>query len=119
MDGQWYALYPSALSDQLIRFYDLLRALLGVLDHRIRQPVRLQLVGMMSAQLAPVRFDDVLIAVARRGFEDFVGLLELLRVADARLRAGVRIVEGAAADAQHRLDLRKLEGRHAEAAGDS
>ena len=48
--------------DQLVRFDDLLSALLGVLDHRLRQAVGFQLVRVVTAQLAAIRFDDFAIA---------------------------------------------------------
>ena len=68
----------AALADQLVGFDDLLGALLGVLDHRLGQAVGLELVGMMAAQLAPIGFDDLVIARRRQWFPAPVGLLELL-----------------------------------------
>src|SRR5438874_4896759 len=46
--------HAAPLADQLIGFDDLLRALLGVRHHRLRQAIRFQLVGMVAAELSAV-----------------------------------------------------------------
>ena len=86
-----------------------------MLDHGLRQSVGFEFVGVVAAELAPVGFDDLVLARGGGGFEDLVGLVELL---GAAVGAGVAalaltLVKTAGADAQYRLDLRQLERRHA------
>ena len=97
-------LEPALRAYELIGLDDLLRALLCVFNHGIGQSVRFELIGVMAAQLPPVCLDDVLVAGGRCALEHAVGVAELLsRIAERRVR------EAAAADAQCRLDVRKLE----------
>src|SRR5580658_10635908 len=53
----------------LVGGLDLLRALLGALEHRVGQAIGLELVRVMAAHLPPIGLDDLLIAHRRRGLE--------------------------------------------------
>src|SRR5438105_438798 len=108
--------HAATLADQLVGFDDLLRALLGVRHHRFRQAVRLELVGMMAVQLPAVGLDDRLIARARAGLEHAIGLLE--RAVACRGATRLTRARAATLDAQHRLDVRQLEGRDPQCGGD-
>ena len=57
------------LAHQFPGLDDLLGALLGVLDHRVGQPIGLELVRMMAVQLAAIGLGDLLIARARCALE--------------------------------------------------
>src|SRR3989440_634286 len=100
--------HAAPLADQFVGLDDLLRALLGVRHHRLRQAVGLELVGMMAVQLPAVGLDDRLIARARAGLEHAIGLLE--RAVARRGAGATRLTRARAAtlDAQHRLDVRQL-----------
>src|SRR3984893_7366177 len=110
--------HAAPLADQFVGFDDLLRALLAVRHNRLRQAVGLELVGMMAVQLPAVGLDHRLIARARCGLEHAIGLLE--RAVARRSAGAARLTraKAAALDAQHRLDVRQLEGRDAQRRGD-
>src|SRR6185503_18892506 len=109
----------------LVRLDDLLRALLGVLEHRIGQAIGLELVRMMFAELAAVGLGHLLVRRLGIDLEDLVrrGELHAMRArgAGARTRA---CATGAAAgahlfatNAQHRFHVRQLHARDVEELG--
>ena len=112
-------------ADQLPGFDDLLRALLGVRQHRLREPVGLELVWMVAVQLSAVGLEHLGIAGICRCAEHAVGFLQppvaLRRAAGAARLLAARLAtgEGGALDAQHRLDLRQLESAGAEGMRDA
>src|SRR5580692_7207251 len=59
----------TAFADQFPGLDDLLGALLGMLEHRVGQAVRFELVGMMPAQLAPIGQRELLVGVLRRALQ--------------------------------------------------
>src|SRR5689334_20269053 len=61
---------------ELVRLDDLLGALLGVLEHRFRQAIRLELVRMMFGELPAVGFLDLGIGGLRIHFENLVRRIE-------------------------------------------
>src|SRR3954463_14635294 len=81
------SLHSSRRLYELERLDDLLRALLGMLEHRLGQAVRLELVGMMFGELPTVRLLDF--GVRRLGIdlEHLVGGVELHAAARWTLRA--------------------------------
>src|SRR5579864_5448993 len=56
-------------ADRFVGRLYLLSALFGVLEHRVRQAVGLEFVGMMAAHLAPISLDDLLVRHAAIGLE--------------------------------------------------
>src|ERR1700733_6390687 len=76
----------AAFAHQLPGLDDLLGPLLGMLDHRLRQAIGFELVGVMAAELAPIRQRELLLAVLRGAFQHFV-----------RLRQSQLLVHGRAA----------------------
>src|SRR4051812_23221201 len=107
--------------DELERLDDLLRALLGVLQHRFRQPVRLEFVRMMFGELPTVRLLDFGVRRLRIDLEHLVGRVELHA---ARARALARpcaalplpsiLPKLFATEPQHRFHVRELETRDVE-----
>src|SRR5215207_5229772 len=90
----------AALADELIGLDDFLRPLLRMLEHRLGQAVRFELVGMMTAQLTPVRLDHLFVACARCDFEHLISRFQWRRAAARGIRR-----KAAATDAHHGFDL--------------
>src|SRR5450631_926889 len=80
--------HTATCANQLIGGLDLLRALLGALEHRVRQTIGLELIGMMAAHLPAVGLDDLLIRHAWLGHEHAVGLSQALLAGEAARRTG-------------------------------
>src|SRR3982075_1030695 len=102
--------HAAALADQFVGFDDLLRALLGVRHHRLRQAVGLELVGMMAVQLPAVGLDDCLIARARAGLEHAIGLLERALACRGAGTTRLAPAHDAALDAAERPARRQIRG---------
>src|ERR1700688_2832022 len=73
--------HAAAGANRLVGGLNLLRALLGALEHRLRQAVRFELVGVMPAHLPTIRFDELLVGHRRCGFEHAVRLHQALLAA--------------------------------------
>src|ERR1700722_3849879 len=86
--------HAATLANCLVSHLDPLRSLLGALEHRFRQTMGLQLVGMMAAHLPAIRFHDLLVTHRWCGLEQAVGLRDAVLAADpaslgrTRARAG-------------------------------
>src|SRR5688500_7590317 len=105
--------------DQVVCLDDLLRALFGVLEHGLGQTIRFQLVGMMLAELTPVRLRDVGVGRLRIDLEYLIRGLQLHAVPGrpARPAAGTgsgALAEMVAAETQYLLDVHELDGRDLE-----
>src|ERR1700719_5079572 len=90
--------HAPAGANRLVGGLNLLRALLGAFEHRLRQAVGLELVGVMAAHLPAIRFHDLLVGHDRCGFEHAVGLRQALFAArKAAAEAAASIVAPRAA----------------------